>query len=67
MTAVILEFPSRAAPVPLDELDAWCDEVDDLGPFPNPIQVDLLLKRCPDPTHEVAVWLAAQTRASATG
>lgn len=60
MTADIIEFSGRPQSEPKVELpaiDAWIDEVDGLGPFPNPIQASCLLARCPDPSHELAAWL----------
>ncbi len=56
MTAEIFNFPPP--PIPMTPIDLWLDEVDDLGPFPSPIHAGFLLDRCPEPGHEVAIWLA---------
>jgi hypothetical protein len=63
MTAVIIQFPTRPAPsisIPLPAIDAWLDDVDAEGSDIAPLRAQMLLARCPEPTHEVAQWLAAQ-------
>ncbi len=62
MSAEIIAFPLRAAAMPLLDLDAWIDEVDAIGPFPNAVQAGHLLARCPDRAHAVAIWLAGFDR-----
>jgi len=63
MTAKILQFPARPTPsisIPLPAIDVWLDDVDAEGFDIPPLRAQMLLRRCPDPTHEVAIWLAAQ-------
>lgn len=63
MTAQIIQFPARPAPsisIPLSAIDSWLDDVDAEGSDIPPLRAQMLLARCPDPTHEVAQWLAAQ-------
>lgn len=63
MTAQIIEFPARPAPsisMPLPAIDAWLDEIDAEGADIPPLRAQMLLARCPDPAHEVAIWLSAQ-------
>lgn len=63
MTAQILIFPTRSVPaisIPLPAIEAWLDDVDAEGSDIGPLRAQMLLARCPDPTHEVARWLAAQ-------
>jgi hypothetical protein len=62
VSAQIIQFAPRARPTPLPAIDLWVDEVDEIGPFPNPVQAHWLLVRCPDPAHPVAKWLAAFDR-----
>jgi hypothetical protein len=58
MTADIIMFPPRPAAMPMPPLEAWIEEVDDLGPEPPPFVAEMLLARAPEPGHQVAVWLA---------
>ncbi len=68
MTAQILIFPARPAPaisIPLPAIDAWLDDVDAEGVDIGPLRAQMLLRRCPDPDHEVAIWLSSQIPPSA--
>lgn len=68
MTAEIIQFPARPVPsisTPLPAIDSWLDDVDAEGSDIAPLRAQMLLRRCPDPTHEVAIWLASQIPASA--
>lgn len=63
MTAEIIQFPARPTPsisTPLPAIEAWLDDVDAEGSDIAPLRAQMLLARCPDPTHEVAQWLSAQ-------
>ncbi len=63
MTAQILQFPIRPTPsisMPLPAIDAWLDDVDAEGSDIPPFRAQMLLARCPEPDHEVAIWLASQ-------
>jgi len=62
MSAQIIQFAPRTRPAPLPAIDAWVDEVDELGPFPSPIRAHYLLARCPDRSHPVAIWLSGFDR-----
>lgn len=63
MTAQIIQFPTRPTPsisIPLSAIDSWLDDVDAEGSDIAPLRAQMLLARCPDPTHEVAIWLASR-------
>ncbi len=63
MTAVIIQFPARPVPaisMPIPAIDAWLDELDAEGSDIAPLRAQMLLARCPEPDHEVAIWLASQ-------
>ena len=62
MTAQIISFPARPATMPMPPLEAWLEEVDDFGPEPTAFAAEMLLRRVPDPGHEVAAWLAGFVR-----
>ena len=57
MTAQIIQFPARPATMPMPAIEAWLEEVDDFGPEPPPFAAEMLLRRAPEPGHEVAAWL----------
>ena len=57
MTCSIVQFPRKQIEK-LPEIEAWIDEVDELGPFPAPIKADYLMLRCPDKSNPTALWLA---------
>ena len=57
MTAQIIQFPARPATMPMPAIEAWLEEVDDLGPEPSPFVAEMLLGRAPEPDHKVAAWL----------
>ncbi len=46
--------------MPIPAIDAWLDELDAEGADIPPLRAQMLLARCPEPGHEVAIWLASQ-------
>jgi hypothetical protein len=62
MTAQIIQFPARPASMPMSPLEAWLEEIDDIGPEPSPFIAEMLLARAPDPEHAVAAWLRGFVR-----
>jgi hypothetical protein len=65
MTAIILQFPARPAALPMSKIDAWLEEIDDLGPEPPAFAAEMLLARAPEPEHQVARWLRGFVRVPA--
>jgi hypothetical protein len=61
--SAVLRFPIELCrrakpPSPISLMDAWIDELDAEGAFPNPLKAHMLLARCPEPDHPTARWLA---------
>ena len=48
--------------MPMTPIEAWLEEVDDFGPEPTAFVAEMLLRRAPEPGHEVAAWLRGFVR-----
>lgn len=46
--------------MPISAIEEWIDDVDAEGVDIGPLRAQMLLARCPEPDHEVAIWLASQ-------
>ncbi len=66
MTAQIIPFPARPAAMPMPAIDAWLEEIDDLGPEPPAFAAEMLLARAPEPEHPVVAWLRGFVRLPAS-
>lgn len=62
MTADIIMFPARPAAMPMPPIEAWLEEVDDIGPEPTSFVTEMLLARASEPQHPVAAWLRGFVR-----